>query len=127
VTRIGSAFRIREERLECVREIVWCFFGHMVPRVDSLTADIGGPFSPDRERVTVEVFKVVLQRPQRKKGHQKPPPRSFVCFFVGPVERQPGPVILEHGSDYVAIWTVFPSQTNQAKCLRETAQANLIG
>ena len=59
--RIGLVLRISEERLESVGEIVWCFFGHMVSRVDSAAADIDRPFLPDREWVAVKLFEVVFQ------------------------------------------------------------------
>lgn len=89
-----------QEARQRVREVVRRFFSHVMPRIDAVPPHVQGPVPPDRERVAVEVFEVVAQRPQDQERATNPVAGGSVCFLMLSIDGGASAVILQHASHH---------------------------
>lgn len=59
------------------------------------------PVAPDGQRVAEELLQVVALRPQHEERDGEPAPGGAVGLLVLAVDREPGPVVLEHGAHHL--------------------------
>jgi hypothetical protein len=117
-----------QEARQRVREVVRRFFSHVMPRIDAVPPHVQGPVPPDRERVAVEVFEVVAQRPQDQERATNPVAGGSVCFLMldrrwGQRGNPPTCLAPQEGSS----WLLATRRNSPAPCSRGRPDTNCRG
>ena len=93
---VHARSRSAQERQQLRRELVRRLLGHVVPAVEPAPPQVVGPGSPHRQHVAVQLRRSSPVGPQHQRRAGDAAARLPVRRIVRAVDREPGPVVLEH-------------------------------
>ena len=82
---------------------LWPLFGHMVSAIDRSAFHQLRPRTPDAEDIPVQRLEIVSGGPEAERRAGECPPGPAILGVVAAIDRRPGAIVLQHGSDDVGI------------------------